>query len=84
MIYLFVKQLIRLVKVKLEVNYESRKEGAEIFNCEIDLLAVLAFPCFVNKRRSGLLLDETYFGKEMVFSWDYFVEICNIISGKSV
>lgn len=45
-------------------------------------LAVLGFSLFRDKRRSGLLLDETYFGKEMVFSWDYFVEICNIISGE--
>lgn len=84
---LFVK-IINPIDEKVELvncewkKKEKEKEGAEIFNCEIDPLAVLGFSLFRDKRRSGLLLDETYFGKEMVFSWDYFVEICNIISGE--
>lgn len=77
MIYLFVKQLIRLMKVKFEINYESRKEGAEIFNCEIDLLAVLAFPCFVINAVPDYYWTRLISGKKWYFrgiiSWKFVI-----------
>lgn len=81
---LFVK-IINPIDEKVELvncEWKKKKKAQKYLIAKSIELAVLGFSLFRDKRRSGLLLDETYFGKEMVFSWDYFVEICNIISGE--